>query len=365
MPHPLARLTADEIASARDVLVREGLVAPATRFPYLGLEEPPKDEVLRYTPDAPHTPDAPPDRKVRAVLLDIASGEASTAVVSLTRELVERIAPLTVGQPPVLEEEYPAVEEIVKADARFAEAMHRRGIEDLDLVRVAPLSAGDFGIEGEAGRRMLRALLFLQNRPDDPLLGAPRRRRRRVCGRDRAQGGRVPRLPRLPRPVGGRQLRQAGDRARHAAADPDHPAGRAFVHRRGRRVSWENWSLRVASTLARALTLHQLSFAGRPIVYRASIAEMVVPYGDPSPTHFWQNYFDAGEYLLGQSANSLEMGCDCVGEIHYFDAVLADGNGNPRRIVTRSACTKRTTASSGSTPTSSPGLPRPAASADW
>src|ERR1051326_9388263 len=99
MPHPLARLTADDIASARDLLAREGLVAPATRFPYLGLEEPPKDEVLRYTPDAP------PERRVRAVLLDIASGEASTAVVSLTRGTVERVVPVTVGQPPVLEEE--------------------------------------------------------------------------------------------------------------------------------------------------------------------------------------------------------------------------------------------------------------------
>ena len=36
------------------------------------------------------------------------------------------------------------------------------------------------------------------------------------------------------------------------------------------------------------------------MVYRASIAEMVVPYADPSPVRFWQNYFDAGEYLFGR-----------------------------------------------------------------
>ncbi len=60
---------------------------------------------------------------------------------------------------------------------------------------------------------------------------------------------------------------------------------------------------------------------------------MVVPYGDPRPVRFWQNYFDAGEYLLGQQVNSLALGCDCLGDIHYFDAVLADAVGEPRTIA--------------------------------
>jgi primary-amine oxidase len=58
-----------------------------------------------------------------------------------------------------------------------------------------------------------------------------------------------------------------------------------------------------------------------------------VPYADPSPVRFWQNYFDTGEYLLfGRFTNSLALGCDCVGEIHYFDATLADELGNPSTI---------------------------------
>ena len=55
---------------------------------------------------------------------------------------------------------------------------------------------------------------------------------------------------------------------------------------------------------------------------------MVVPYGDPGPLHGWKNAFDVGEYGLGTLANSLELGCDCLGEIHYFDAVLADEQGD-------------------------------------
>jgi primary-amine oxidase len=56
---------------------------------------------------------------------------------------------------------------------------------------------------------------------------------------------------------------------------------------------------------------------------------MVVPYGEVSPTHVWKNAFDIGEYGIGALANSLELGCDCLGEIHYFDGVLCDAAGEP------------------------------------
>jgi primary-amine oxidase len=57
-----------------------------------------------------------------------------------------------------------------------------------------------------------------------------------------------------------------------------------------------------------------------------------VPYADPGRIRFWQNYFDVGEYLLGAQVNSLTLGCDCVGEIHYLDVVMADTEGNPRTV---------------------------------
>jgi primary-amine oxidase len=59
---------------------------------------------------------------------------------------------------------------------------------------------------------------------------------------------------------------------------------------------------------------------------------MVVPYGDPRPGYFHRNAFDAGEYGVGISANSLTLGCDCLGEIRYFDAVVAGIQGEPETI---------------------------------
>jgi primary-amine oxidase len=57
-----------------------------------------------------------------------------------------------------------------------------------------------------------------------------------------------------------------------------------------------------------------------------------VPYGDPGVNHNRKNAFDIGEYGVGTMANSLELGCDCLGYIHYFDAVMTDSRGNLMKI---------------------------------
>jgi primary-amine oxidase len=64
---------------------------------------------------------------------------------------------------------------------------------------------------------------------------------------------------------------------------------------------------------------------------------MVVPYGDPGPLHGWKNAFDAGEWGLGRLADSLTLGCDCLGAIHYLDVPMADERGGSR-VLERGIC---------------------------
>lgn len=329
--HPLDRLTAEEIAAARGILDAAGLLTATTRFAYLGLDEPAKCEVLAYTADAA------PARGVRAVLLDVATGVAETVVVSLTNTVVQRIPidPVTDGQPPILLEEFIAVDEIVKADPGWVAAMAKRGLTDLDLLRPCPLSAGAFDLPGEAGRRLLRVLSFVAHRPEDHCWAHP-------------VDGVVAYVDLISREVV--ELIDAADLPIPAEEgnfdDPaftgplretlkpieiTQPDGPSYTVD-GNTVTWEGWTFRIGFDAREGLVLHQLAVHGRPVVYRASIAEMVVPYADPSPVRYWQNYFDAGEYLLGAQANSLELGCDCLGEIRYFDATVADGDGNPHTI---------------------------------
>jgi primary-amine oxidase len=71
--------------------------------------------------------------------------------------------------------------------------------------------------------------------------------------------------------------------------------------------------------------------AERSVLQRASICEMVVPYGDPGEQYYRKNAFDIGEYGIGTLANSLNLGCDCLGATRYFDVDFIDNRG---KIVT-------------------------------
>ncbi|WP_441295474.1 primary-amine oxidase [Microbacterium terrisoli] len=336
VPHPLDRLTETEIATARAVFDDAGVVTDETRFAYLGLEEPAKQDVLDYDPTDP------PDRQVRVFLLDRSTGLAQDVVASLTtRQIVSRrTLDASDGQPPVLLEDFESVDEIVKSDQRWRDAMARRGVTDLDLVCTCPLSAGTYDIPGEEGRRMLRVLSFLQHRKADhpwahPIDGV-------VAYIDLIRNEVIDVIDDAVMPI----PEEEGNFDDPAATGPartslkpleiTQPEGPSF-HVDGNVVQWQNWRFRVGFDAREGLVLHQISFDDhgrqRPIVYRASVSEMVVPYGDPSPVRFWQNYFDAGEYLMGKWTNSLVLGCDCLGEIHYFDGWVADDHGNPQQIV--------------------------------
>src|SRR2546430_10544468 len=76
--HPLDRLTADEINEAREVLRAAGLVAETTRFAYLGLEEPAKEEVLAFRPGDPI------HRRARPILPDVRARDNPATPASLT-----------------------------------------------------------------------------------------------------------------------------------------------------------------------------------------------------------------------------------------------------------------------------------------
>ena len=113
------------------------------------------------------------------------------------------------------------------------------------------------------------------------------------------------------------------------------PEGTSFVLD-GNEIRWQKWSMRVGFNYREGLVLHTVGYEDggrvRPVAHRMSFAEMVVPYRDPSPEHYRRTAFDVGEWGLGYMTTSLELGCDCLGEIRYLDAVLSDAEGEPYTI---------------------------------
>lgn len=94
--------------------------------------------------------------------------------------------------------------------------------------------------------------------------------------------------------------------------------------------------MRLGFTPREGLVLHQVGIYDndkfRPIIYRASISEMVVPYGSPHPPHFRKNAFDVSEDGMGSNLNRLNAGCDCIGSPQFLDVTLADEFGNIKTI---------------------------------
>ena len=325
--HPLDLATTEEFRAVREVLADAGLLGDSVRYCFAGLEEPEKAAVLAHT-DGDRV-----DRRFRVLLLDMSGAPSRDVVVSASRGEIDsavELDPATSGQLPIIDSEFEIMEEIVLASTEWCDALRRRGI-DPATVRAVPLSAGAYYPE-ETGRRMARVLGFRQDHEKDSPWAHPvdgvvayvdlvAREVSRVV--DHAS------LPVPDEPGNFDDPEQVGpQRTTLKPIEITQPEGVSFTLE-GNRLRWEGWDLRIGFNEREGLTLHQIGIHGRPVVYRASIAEMVVPYADPSPVRFWQNYFDAGEYMFARYANSLELGCDCLGEITYMDVVVADDDGSP------------------------------------
>jgi primary-amine oxidase len=327
--HPLTPLSADEIRAARRIVETDGLLGEQVKFVFVALEEPHKQTVLSYQPGDPI------ERQARVLLLDRATGIGSDLVVSITADRVvshQTVDAANDGHVPILDQEFEDIEAFLLECPEWLEAMRKRNLNPTD-VRAVPLSAGVFGHEDEVGHRIVRVLAFYQYdaadlpwaHPIDGVVAYVDLTKRSVV--------KVTDEIELPLPA----ERGQWDAEPHAVPartdlkpiEITQSEGPSFTVD-GNEISWADWKFRFGFDVREGLTLHQLSVDDRPVVYRASIAEMVVPYADPSPVRYWQNYFDQGEYLFGRYTNSLELGCDCLGDITYFDVTIADEDGNPR-----------------------------------
>ena len=89
------------------------------------------------------------------------------------------------------------------------------------------------------------------------------------------------------------------------------PEGASFTLDRQCAAAGRNGRCGSASTTARAWSCTRSDYADggrvRPVAHRLSLAEMVVPYRDPTPDHYRRTAFDIGEWGLGFMTTSLEL----------------------------------------------------------
>jgi primary-amine oxidase len=336
--HPLDPLSASEIERAADLLRDALTLPPSSRFVSITLAEPPKALVLGWSSGDPI------DRRAFVVLYDRLTRTTSEAVVSVTGgELVSHVVVPDV-QPGLMHEEQDACEAAAKADPRWQAAMLRRGIENhqdamLDMAPSAYTGPGD-----AAGLlRISRPLTWMRAGDRDNGYARPVEGLIVTIDLDSMQVIDVEDHDGAPVPLGAANfdpelLLAPGNHPRIEKLRDDvkpleitQPEGASFTLE-GNLLRWQKWQLRVGFTPREGVVLHQVGYEDggtvRSILYRGSLSEMFVPYGDPGPTHWRKNVFDVGEGGIGAASNSLTLGCDCLGEITYVDGVVNDQDGN-------------------------------------
>ena len=329
--HPLEPLDADEMRWTANILRDHGRLGEDVKVIAFTLREPTREDLRAFEAGQLL------DRQVLAILLDGGSGETEEAIVSLTQKQLVSSRRLTGVQPPIVFGELRAAERAVREDPRWQAAMRRRGVKNFDHCMIDMWSAGNFGTDAP-GQRLTRALTWVRAHPTDNGYAHPIDGVVTIVDLNALRVVDVEDHRLVPVPTENANYTPDAVGSQRPDVKPleiRQPAGPSFTVD-GHEVRWQKWRFRIGFNYREGLILHTIAYedAGRarPVLHRAALSDMVVPYGDPRPGYFHRNAFDAGEYGIGLSANSLALGCDCVGEIRYFDAVVADMSGEPERI---------------------------------
>jgi primary-amine oxidase len=319
--HPLDPLTKEELQTTVTVLKTAGRATPQSRFLWVGLNEPPKSEILAYAPGKAVR------REAFAVVYERESNRTFEAVVDLRNLRVLSWKAIPGVQPPMFGEDIELLSKLVHADTRWQAAMRRRGITDFNQVTVDPW-AGEPGIK----HRQLHAVSFLKGtdrnyyaHPIEGVVAYVDLNAKRV---ERVEDtGPIP----VPRQSGEYEASRAGAlRPEPKPLQIAQPDGPEFTVE-GHEVRWQNWRFRFGFDPREGLVLYTVGFEDqgrlRSILYRASVSEMFVPYGDPGPNWRFRNAFDEGEFGLGAGAVPFAPGADAPANARYFSAAWVSEDG--------------------------------------
>lgn len=324
--HPLDPLTAEEITTAAGVLRASPQFPRGAAFSTIVLREPDKEAVLGVRPNAPAA------RQAFAVVLDRRGNRTFEADVDVEARRLVSWREVEGVQPLVTATEYEELPGIVRADARWRAAMRRRGIRDLDEVQIDGWAVGVVP-PAHRGKRLLRALAYLKGgsvnfygRPIEGVVALVDMSAGRVL--EVEDSGVVPIAP------ASQELdeRSTGTREAPKPLVVRQPEGAGFqLH--GQEIRWQKWRFRYTMHPREGLVLHTVGYEDegrlRPILYRGSLSEMVVPYGDPAAGWRWRSAFDVGEYSVGRLASPIEPGTDAPENATLLDATFAGDDGEP------------------------------------
>ena len=322
--HPLDPLTETEINAALGVLSAAPGFPDNALFATIVLKEPAKSEVLSYAPGRALA------RQAFAVILDRRQNRTIEAVVDLETTRVASWNEVKGVQPVVLEAEHEVLVRVVKSDARWLESIRKRGINNPDDVQIDYWAVGQVAPQYQ-GRRLLRAVSYFKGDSTN-FYGRPIEGVGVLVDMNAERVVEFVDSGALPVPPASQELDEKSTGVREApkALTIAQPDGASFTVS-GQEIRWQKWRFRYTMHPREGLVLHTIGYEDegrvRPIMYRASISEMAVPYGDPDRNWRWRSAFDVGEYGMGRLASPIEANTDAPSNARLIDVTFAGDDG--------------------------------------
>jgi primary-amine oxidase len=332
--HPLDSLSAEEFRRTAETLRREGKVADGWRFISIELQEPEKSAVKAWRPGQPVP------RRSFAVLLDRTENKTYEAVVDLTGDSVVSFEHIPGVQPNFTLDEFYEIDAAMHEHPDVIAALAERGFTDMDLVLIDTWTyAKALMPEKYRDRRLGWCDLWVRATKEGNPYGHPVSGLKLVVDMNTHELLEIERNHDFGHPeVDCEYVPSVRGTKVRTDLKPLHitqPEGASFSLD-GSELKWQNWTMRLGFNFREGPVIYQLAFddngVKRDVAYRISLAEMVVPYRDPSFDHYRRTAYDIGEWGLGSMTTSLELGCDCLGEIVYADATLANTRGEPYTV---------------------------------
>ncbi|PGH17181.1 hypothetical protein AJ79_01319 [Helicocarpus griseus UAMH5409] len=356
-PHPLEQLRATEIHCARDVIVKAnpGILI---QFRSIFLQEPPKAALTSFlTAEHGGTLSASTPRPPRLAEVQYDTIKAnksheyveSTVDLGLKKEISRQVYDGT-KQPSFTLEEFKSLNEACMKSKMFQEAVSKFKLPEGFVIEIDPWPYGGLDHDDPAIRYM-QGLCFGKDtrngNPDSnhytypiPIIPVMDYHKGEIIRVDKlATGGTGDGL------AYNTNSANVLDHTRPSEYVPElldvklrtdikplnvlQPEGPSFQVSNDNLVEWQKWRFRVGFNPREGATIHDVHYDGRSVLYRLSLSEMTVPYGDPRPPYHRKQAFDFGDGGAGRAANNLALGCDCLGVIKYLDGLLADASGQP------------------------------------
>jgi len=333
--HPLDGLSLAEHWVAYETLRDSGRITDGAQFLYLGLNEPPKAEVLTWERGQPF--------RREATLQIVDEGVGYGAVVDLVGRSVIEFEKITDRQYMSAPSDFQAAQAALEHPDMRA-GLERQGITDFKMIECFPQSMGYFDRPEEQNRRLGRVTCW--NRLGSLTgWGAPITNLVAIVDLETSEVVRVVDYgPTPPASLMGEHHVEALDepRAKLPPIVVSQPMGVGYDVE-GTEVSWDSWRFHFRIDPRRGIVLSRVRYdddgTERSVLYQASLSEIFVPYQDPNEPWNHQAYYDLGTYPsdFGGIASTLDPGQDCPSNARYFDTFIVQPDGSPTQRA-RVAC---------------------------